>query len=283
MADAGTIARLEEAAMNMRKNLLRLCHVAGSLHLGGDLSITEVMTALWQYKMKYDPDNLKMEDRDRFFLSKGHCAGALYIAQAMAGCYPLETVFNTYNKLDSSFGIHPCSNTLPSVEISTGALGHGLSIAVGAATIAKYRRQRHRVYVVMGDGEIQEGSIWEAAMAAAQYKLGNLVGIVDRNYLSLDGNTEDLMKLEPLADKWRAFGWNVMEIDGNDMAAVVDTLDHLPAPDTDTPTMIIARTTKGKGISFMENDPDWHAGSVDSDLLEKCFAELDGKFQGRRV
>lgn len=268
------VERLKEQACEMRKNLLRLCHKAGALHIGGDLSMTDVMTALYQYGVKLDPGNPEWDGRDRFILSKGHGAGALYIAQAMAGFYGLDYVYENYDKLDSPFGIHP-SDEIPGVEISTGSLGHGLSICIGMALTARLDGKKHRIFTLMGDGEIQEGSVWEAAMAASHFKLGNIVAFIDRNGLSLDGETESIMKLEPLEDKWKAFGWNVRSIDGHDMEQIVNTIDSLPSVDSHIPTVVIARTVKGKGVSFMENDVNWHAGSIDFELLGKCCAEID--------
>ena len=197
-------AQLKEMATQMRKNLLTLCYHAGALHIGGDLSMTDIMTALYGYAMKHDPKDPNWSERDRFVLSKGHGAGALYMSLAMSGYFSVEHVIENYDKVDSPFGIHP-SDKIPGVEISTGSLGHGLPLCIGMALTARLNGQKHRVFTLMGDGEIQEGSVWEGAMAAAQYKLGNLVAIIDRNRISLDGNTEELMKLEPLADKWKSF------------------------------------------------------------------------------
>lgn len=274
MTDKLTVDRLKDKASDMRKNLLTLCHKVGALHIGGDLSMTDMMTALFQYGMKFDPKNPKWEGRDRFVLSKGHGGGALYISLAMAGFYDINIVFDTYDKLDSPFGIHP-SDKIPGVEISTGSLGHGLSLCVGMALAARLNGKKHRMFTLMGDGEIQEGSVWEAAMAAPHYKLGNIVAIIDRNYLSLDGETESIMKLEPLEDKWKAFGWNVKVIDGHDMEQIVNTIDNLPPSDSEIPTVIIAKTVKGKGIACMENDVNWHAGSIDAKMLESCIVEID--------
>ncbi|MCR4431057.1 MAG: transketolase [Tepidanaerobacteraceae bacterium] len=273
MADKSTIERLKDQACEMRKNMLKLCHV-GATHIGGDLSAADILTVLFHYAMKYDPKNPKWEGRDRFILSKGHAAGALYTSLAMAGYFELDYLFNNYRKLDSPFGEHP-SDKVPGVEIPTGSLGHGLSISTGIALAARLNKKNHRVFALLGDGESQEGMVWEAAMAARHYKLGNLVAFIDRNGLSLDGETEKLMRLEPLADKWKAFGWNVMVIDGHSIEQIVNAIDNLPPVDSDTPTVIIAKTVKGKGVSCMENDVNWHAGSIDAALLEKCCAELD--------
>jgi transketolase len=274
------VQELEGYALEMRKSILKLCSKAGMLHLGGDLSIADIMIGLWKYKLMYDPKRPKWEGRDRFILSKGHAAGALYVAQALAGCYELQTVYDNYLQPGKDFGVHP-GNCTPTIEIGTGSLGHGLSIAVGMAKALRLKNCPSRVFCVMGDGETQEGSVWEAAMAASHLKLGNLVAIVDRNGFSLDGPTEEIMGLEPYADKWKAFGWNVIEINGNDMSQIVGALDSVPETSTQQPTMIIAKTTKGFGISFMENKPEWHAGSVNAEMLPKCLAELEERF-GKR-
>lgn len=278
MADAQTVRELKGKALKTRENLLRLCNTAGILHIGGDLSLTDIMTGIWQYSMRYDPKDPKWEGRDRFILSKGHGAGVLYIQQAMYGVYPLEEVFCNYNKLDSSYGMHPCSNTLKSIEISTGSLGHGLSVSVGLALAARLKGEKHRIFTVMGDGELHEGSVWEAAMAAGQYKLGNITAFIDRNGISLDDFTETTMKLEPLEDKWRAFGWNAKTIDGHDMEQIVDALDSIADTDSLVPSVIIAKTVKGKGVDFMENNPNWHTGSIDSDIMDKYISILEEKF-----
>jgi len=274
MVDKRTVENLKDQACEMRKNLLRLCHLAGALHIGGDLSMSDIMTVLFQYGMKLDPKNPKWDGRDRFILSKGHGAGSLYMSLAMAGYFDAQYVFDNYDKLDSPFGIHP-SDKIPGVEISTGSLGHGLSISVGLALAARLDSKKHRVFTLLGDGENQEGSVWEAAMAAAQYKLGNLTAIVDRNFISLDGETEKLMRLEPLSDKWKAFGWRVVEIDGHDIEQIIHALDTLPPVGSEVPTVLIAKTVKGKGVACMENDVNWHAGSIDSELLDSCCIELD--------
>lgn len=274
MVDKKTVEKLKDQACEMRKTLLRLCHKAGALHIGGDLSMSDILTVLFQYGLKLDPKNPEWDGRDRFILSKGHGAGGLYIALAMAGYFDLQRVFNEYEQLDSPFGQHP-TDGVPGVELSTGSLGHGLSISVGLALAARLDGKKHRIFTLLGDGENQEGSVWEAAMSGAHYKLGNLIAFVDRNFISLDGETEKLMRLEPLADKWKAFGWRVVEIDGHAIEQIIGVLDSLPPVDSEVPTVVIAKTVKGKGVSFMENDVNWHAGSIDFDLLGKCCAEVD--------
>jgi transketolase len=267
----------------MRKNLLKLCHYGGWLHVGGDLSITDVMTVVFEYMLHVDPARVDWEERDRFILSKGHGAGALYMSMANKGFFEPKEIFRTYGKLGTRFGMHPCRDELPGVEMSTGSLGHGLSIAVGLALSAKLKKQAHRVVAVMGDGECDEGTVWEGAMAAAHYKLGNLTAFVDKNGLSLDGFTKDIMNIEPLDEKFSSFGWNVVNVDGHDVAALVDVVDNLPPVTTEKPTVVIAKTVKGKGVAFMENNYKWHAGTVDEETLKECCAELDTKRESERT
>ncbi len=273
MADRNTIVKLRDLSCETRKNILRLCH-RGATHVGGDLSMADLMTVLYHYVMRYDPKNPKWDGRDRFILSKGHGAGCLYVTLAMAGYFSMDELLENYRKLNSPFGEHP-SKDVPGVEIATGSLGHGLSISIGMALAARLDGKKHRVFVLMGDGETQEGSVWEGAMAAANYRLGNLVALIDRNRLSLDGETEKLMKLEPYAEKWNAFGWNVEVIDGHNIEDIVNAFDSLPPVDSDKPTVIIAETVKGKGVACMENEVNWHAGSIDADFLAQSCAALE--------
>ncbi len=273
------IKSLEEKSYEMREAIINLTSIAGSGHLGGGLSIIELLVVLYYHALRYDPKNPKWPQRDRFILSKGHGCIALCPVLADCGYFPADKL-ETFNQLDSPFGMHPDCNKIPGVEISTGSLGHGLSIAVGVALSARIDKASHRVYCLMGDGELDEGTIWEAAMSASHYKLGNLIGIVDRNMLSLDGFTEDIMALEPLAKKWESFGWQVREVDGHDIPSLVDTFDNLPPPESEKPTVIIARTVKGKGVSFMENTISWHYGNLDEELRDKVLAELREKKAG---
>lgn len=280
MANNVIIKQLEKDAFDMRINILKMCcEIEGPMHIGGDLSIVDIMTALFKYKLNINPDDAKMPSRDRFILSKGHCAAAMYVIMAMCGFFDMDELCHTYGKLDSKFGMHPCKERLPELECSSGSLGHGLSIGVGKALAAKIDNESYRTYVLLGDGELQEGSNWEAAMSAAYYKLGNLVAVVDNNKLQLDGCISDVMEIEPLKDKWLAFGWNVMSIDGHNMNEIVTALDKIPSSNTTVPTVIICRTVKGKGVSFMENQPQWHAGSIDESVLEKCIADLKETYE----
>lgn len=271
-----TIQELENAASVMRENIVKLSRQT-LIHLGGDLSMAEMLTALYLYKIRKDLSNPRWPGRDRFVLSKGHGAGCLYIAMAMAGYGSLDEIFKTYGQLGSRYGMHPCKNQNPGMEVSSGSLGHGTTLCSGLALAAKLRGDRHYVFTLMGDGELNEGSVWEGAMAASNYKLGNLVVLVDRNRFSLNCCTEDElqgMKLEPLADKWKAFGWNVKEIDGHDMRQIVATLDSLPDPSSDIPTVIIGHTIKGKGVSFLENQANWHHGVLNDEQLEIALKEI---------
>ncbi|MDY6827387.1 MAG: transketolase [Bacillota bacterium] len=273
MSDKKSIGELKDLACEARKNILRLCH-KGATHIGGDLSMADVMTVLFQYGMKYNPENPRWPERDRFILSKGHGAGCFYVTLAMAGYFTMDHVLEEFRKFGSHFGEHP-SGEIPGIEISTGSLGHGLPISIGMALSARLDGRKNRVFTMMGDGETQEGSVWEGAMASAHYELGNLVAFVDRNRISLDGETEKLMHLEPYSDKWKAFGWNVLDIDGHKIEEIVGAIDSLPPVDSDRPTVVIARTVKGKGVPEMENNVNWHAGSIDDEFLARSCADLD--------
>ena len=276
-----SISELEKAAMEIRKNLLKLCNKE-VIHIGGDLSITDVMTVLWLYKMNYDPKNIKDEARDRFVLSKGHASAVTSFCQAALGCFSPEDVINEYAKDQGRFSMHSCNIVNPFVEVSTGSLGHGMPIACGMAAGLKLKKNRtSRVYTVMGDGEQSEGSIWEAAMNAVHCKLGNLVAIVDNNGLEADGYIKDLTGLGNIADKYRSFGWNVAEIDGNNIEEIKKTFDSLPLPDSDVPTCIVAHTVKGKGVDFMEDVQRWHAGKITDEQLTVAIEGLEKAYFAR--
>ena len=276
MADLETVKRLKELAYRQRVSLIELCGAYdGTVHIGGDLSMTDLLVALYHYGMNVDPKDIAMPERDRFILSKGHAAVCMYIAMAMRGFFDLRDIANTYGQLDSAYGMHPCKVQLPGVEASSGSLGHGLSLACGMALMARQRKEKYRIFCMMGDGETCEGSVWEAAMLAGSYKLGNIVGIVDRNHQFMTQFSETgRMNLEPYADKWRAFGWNTIAIDGHDMNQIVDAIDALPVSDSDKPTVIVAETIKGKGISYMERDLGWHAGKLSEENMREALAEM---------
>jgi len=273
MAD---ITRLEELAYELRVKLLQLCGTyEGAVHIGGDLSAADIFTVLYQYGMNVDPDDIRMPERDRFVLSKGHAAVCMYIAMAIRGFFDYDEIVATYGQLDSAYGMHPCKVQLPGVECSTGSLGHGLGLATGMAAWARQQGRQHRVFTLVGDGESCEGSVWEAAIAAPSLRLGNLVAFLDRNKQFMTSMSEERIVLEPYADKWRAFGWNVIEIDGHNMGELVDAVDALPDPSSQQPTAIVCHTVKGKGVDFMEGEIGWHAGSVSPTDLARALASLD--------
>ncbi|HEY0186590.1 MAG TPA: transketolase [Cellulomonas sp.] len=269
------VERLEELAYELRVKLVELCGTyEGAVHIGGDLSAADIFTVLYEYGMTVDPDDIRMPDRDRFILSKGHAAVCMYIAMAIRGFFDYDEIVRTYGQLDSAYGMHPCKVQLPGVECSTGSLGHGLGLAVGMAAWARQHGENHRVFTLIGDGESCEGSVWEAAIAAPSLRLGNLVAFLDRNKQFMTSMSEEPIILEPYADKWRAFGWNVIEVDGHDMHQLVDAVDALPDPTSDRPTAVVCHTVKGKGVSFMERDIGWHAGSVSATDLARALDSL---------
>ena len=277
-----TIENLEKAALEIRKNLLRLC-ATQTIHIGGDLSVADIMTVLWQYQMNYDPSDIETENRDRFILSKGHASAVTSFNQAAIGCFSAEDVINEYATDGGRFSMHSCNLVNPYVEVSTGSLGHGFPIACGMAQGLRLKgNHTSRVYVVMGDGEQSEGSIWEAAMNAVHYKLGNLVAIVDHNGFEADGSLDDVTGLGNIANKYRAFGWSVLELDGHDIAALVNAFDVLPSPTTAIPTVFICHTTKGKGVSFMENQSRWHAGKISQEECNVLIQDLERQFSESR-
>lgn len=284
MADRKEVLRLQELAYQARYDLVKLCGAySGSIHMGGDMSMLDVLTCLFHRTMNVSPELTGDPNRDRFILSKGHGAVGMYIVMALKGFFDYEEICETYGQLGSKFGQHPCKTRLPMLDASTGSLGHGLPISVGMAAAAKQAGKKHRVFCLMGDGETCEGSVWEAAMAGRAQKLGNLVAVVDRNRQLMTSFSEDSIMLEAYADKWRAFGWNVIEIiDGNDMNEIIDTLDRLPNVDSEVPTVVIANTVKGKYISFMERQLKWHAGSLNEKDLATALADLDAVLDKQR-
>ena len=270
-----SVAELTDLAYELRHKLLELCGTyEGAVHIGGDLSVAEILTVLFHHGLRIDPDDIANPQRDRFVLSKGHAAVCMYIAMAMRGFFPYDEIVSTYGQLDSAYGMHPCKVQLPGVECSTGSLGHGLPLAVGMALGARHRGETHRVVTLLGDGETGEGSVWEAVMAGRSQKLGNLVAFVDRNRQLMTSFAEERVMFEPYPDKWRAFGWNVIQVDGHDMGQLVDAIAQLPSPDSDVPTVVICETVKGKGVDFMERNLAWHAGSLGAADLERALAAL---------
>lgn len=269
-ADIAAAARF---ARTVRRDCLRMVHSARLGHVGGDLSAADILAALFSSVLRIDPLNPRQPGRDRFILSKGHCSAALYATLAEAGFFRRELLAEFMKPLSPLNG-HPDRNKVPGVEANTGPLGHGLPIGVGAAKAAKITGATWKTFVLTGDGELQEGSNWEAAMAAAQFQLDNLTVIVDRNRLQQGAQTERTMGLEPLADRWRAFGWEVVELDGHDMIALVETLRAVPFH-AGRPTCVIAHTHKGRGVSFMEDRVEWHHRVPTDRELAAALAELD--------
>ncbi len=265
---------LSQQALQIRRDIVTMLGAAGSGHTGGSLSMTDLITVLYLAELRHDPLQPHWPERDRFVLSKGHGAPALYAVLARTGYFSPE-VLPTLRKLDSILQGHPDMNKTPGVEMSTGSLGQGLSAACGMAVAARDRsgRASYRVYALLGDGELEEGQVWEAAMSAAHHRLSNLCALVDRNGLQIDGSVCDVMNTEPLADKWRAFNWNVLEIDGHDHAAILAALDAARA-EASRPTVILARTVKGKGVSFTENQVCWHGVAPNGDQVCQMLDEL---------
>lgn len=266
------IADLEGIARKLRRHVITMISQAGSGHPGGSLSAADIVTALYFRVMRHDPSNPRWPDRDRFILSKGHAAPVLYAALAECGYFPLEWL-TTLRKSGACLQGHTDSRLTPGVDMSAGSLGQGLSVGIGMALAAKLDKNDYRVYVLLGDGECQEGQVWEAAMFAPNYKLDNLTAIVDFNGLQLDGFTRQIMDLEPFVEKWRSFKWEVLQIDGHDMQQVVDALRNAGQV-KDKPVVIVARTVKGKGVSFMENNVDYHGKAPDKAETEIALKEL---------
>lgn len=264
---------LKDRARRMRIDIVKTLHGCGSGHTGGSLSATDIMTALYFYKMKYDPKKPDWKGRDYFILSKGHAAPVLYTTLAHAGFIETSELC-TLRKLGSRLQGHPDSKYLPGVEISTGSLGQGLSVACGIALSQKLDKAPNRVYAVLGDGELQEGQIWEAAMTGAHYKLDNLCVLIDNNGLQIDGPVAKVMGVEPITDKWRAFGWDVQDIDGHDMAQIVAALDKAETV-KGKPTAIVCRTVKGKGSKCFEGKVEFHGATPSKEELELALKELD--------
>lgn len=268
------MTELERRANDMRVDIVRMIAEAGSGHPGGSLSCADILTALYFGDvLAHDPANPEWEERDRFVLAKGHAAPALYAVLAQAGYFPREELL-TLRKLGTRLQGHPDSNQLPGVEVSTGSLGQGLSVAAGMAAGLKLDGKQQAVFALLGDGECQEGQVWEAAMFAAHRGLDNLVAIVDRNCLQIDGDTADVCDPGDLAAKFTAFGWDACEVNGHDISALVEALAAAKADCGGKPHALIARTVKGKGVSFMENQAGWHGKAPNAEQTEAALAEL---------
>ena len=262
-------------AYKARLLAVQAVHTASSGHPGGSLSCMDALTSLYFNEMNIDPSNPQWEDRDRFVLSKGHCAPALYSVLALRGYFPVEDL-QLLRSIKAHLSGHPDMRHVPGVDMSTGSLGQGLSTAVGMALAAKHTGKRYRTYAICGDGEVAEGQIWEAAMAAAKWNLDNLCAFVDVNGLQIDGATRDVMPSEPLDKKFEAFNWNVITIDGHDFDAILSALEQARQT-KGKPTMIIMHTTKGKGVSFMENQAGWHGKAPNDEQFAQAKAELEAK------
>jgi transketolase len=267
-----SVPELEKMARQLRRHVITMIATAGSGHPGGSLSAADIVTALYFKVMRHDPENPRWPDRDRFILSKGHVAPILYAALAECGYFPVEEL-STLRKLDSRLQGHTDRTLTPGVEMSAGSLGQGLSFGIGVALAGRLDKRGYQVYVLLGDGECEEGQVWEAAMFAPHHRVDNLTAIVDHNDLQLDGRVCDIMGIEPLADKWRAFNWHVLEINGHDIKQILQALKK--ARETKgKPTVIIAHTIKGKGVSFMEGNVDFHGKAPTPQEAEIALKEL---------
>ena len=268
-----SVSELENIAKNVRRGILEAVYSAQSGHPGGALSCTDILTDLYFNEMNIDPKNPKMENRDRLILSKGHASPAIYSVLANRGYFPVEDL-KTFRKIDSYLQGHPDMKKVPGVDMTTGSLGQGLSVANGMALAGKLDNKNYYVYVVLGDGEIEEGQVWEAAMSAAHYKLNNVIAFVDFNGLQIDGAVKDVMNVTPIKEKFEAFGWNTLEIDGHNFEEIANAVKKAKES-LDKPTAIVAHTTKGKGISFMENQAGWHGKAPKKEEFELAMKELE--------
>ncbi len=271
--DKNTVEELKSKARIIRKDIIKMLTEAKSGHPGGSLSASEILTYLYFKEMNIDPNKPNMEGRDRFVLSKGHGAPVLYSALAEKGYFPKEELMNL-RKTDSMLQGHPDMKGTPGVDMSTGSLGQGLSAANGMALAGKLDNKSYRVFVLIGDGELQEGQIWEGAMTAAHYKLDNVTAFIDNNGLQIDGFNKDVMNVEPIKEKWEAFGWHTITIDGHDFEEIEKAVEE--AKNTKgKPTAIIAKTVKGKGVSFMENEAGWHGVAPNEEQSKQALKELE--------
>ena len=272
------LLELKKKAGLIRRYSIEAIAAAKSGHPGGSLSIADILSVLFFDEMKVDPKNPKWADRDRFVLSKGHCAPAYYAALALKGFFP-EADLKTLRQTESYLEGHPSMKSVPGVDMSTGSLGQGISCAVGMALAGKLDKKDYRVYTILGDGELEEGQVWEASMCAAHYKLDNLTAFVDLNGLQIDGATKDVMNSAPVTDKFAAFGWNVIAIDGHDIEAIRKAVDDAKATEG-KPTVIVANTIKGKGVSFMEGNYAWHGNAPDAEQTKAALEEIDAVIAG---
>ncbi len=272
-AGALSVKEMEAVAKKLRRHIISMTGKAGSGHPGGSLSAVEIVTTLYFGRLRYNPKDPRWSDRDRFILSKGHAVPLLYAALAECGYFPVEEL-STLRQLDSRLQGHADRTVTPGVEMSSGSLGQGLSFAIGIALAGRLNLQKYRIYVLLGDGECDEGQVWEAAMAAAHFKVDNLVAMVDNNGLQIDGWNRDVMNLDPFNQKWQAFGWHVIEVDGHDLTQLIDAFNQATLI-KGQPTVILAHTIKGKGVSFMENNPDFHGKAPTATEVEIALKELE--------
>ena len=268
--------KLEDAAKNIRISVVKSIHAAGSGHPGGSLSAADIVTALYFGEMNVDPKDPKKEDRDKFILSKGHAGPLQYAALAEKGFFPKDELLSL-RKLGSRLQGHPDAKKLPGIEMSTGSLGQGFAASAGMASSNKLDKKEGRIYVLLGDGELQEGIVWEAAMSAAHYKLDNLTAIIDWNGLQIDGENDNVMTVKPVDEKFRSFGWNVIMIDGHDFKQITEAL-AAARNCKGKPTAIVAKTCKGKGVSFMENNAGWHGKAPNEEEAKRAVSELGGEW-----
>jgi len=267
------IKNLEKKANIIRRYIIKMISNAEGGHIGGALSIADIMAVLYFHILKIDPENPEWEDRDRFVLSKGHASAAWYAALAESGYFPKEELL-TFDHINSRLQGHPDMKRTPGVDMSSGSLGQGISAALGMALGARYLKKTYRTFVILGDGETQEGQVWEAAMAAAHYKLDNLIVILDYNKLQLFGQTNTIMNIEPVIEKWQVFGWNTIEINGHRINEIIQALENAVKFEG-KPTIVVAHTIKGKGVSFMENKVEWHSLPPTKEQAEQALKELE--------
>lgn len=266
--------QLQKTATEIRKGIIKAVHSAGSGHPGGSLSAADILTVLYFHKMKVDPKNPKWEKRDRFVLSKGHAAPVLYATLAEKGFFHKDELLKL-RQVGAMLQGHPDMKGTPGIEMSTGSLGQGFSTTIGMALASKIDKKEDKIYTLLGDGEVQEGIVWEAAMAASHYKLDNITAILDFNGLQIDGKNEEVMNIHPIKEKWESFGWYVIEIDGHNFEEIIDAFDKADEI-KNQPTMIIAKTIKGKGVSYMENQAGWHGSAPKDEEAKQALEELGG-------
>lgn len=274
-----TIQNLQNKATELRIDVIRMLEAAGSGHPGGSLSAADMIAALYYEVLRLDPDRPDWADRDRFIMSKGHGCPILYAALKDLGFVPGDEPLDTLRQLDSPYQGHPDQRKLPTIEANTGSLGNGLSIGIGMAVAARLDNRDYNTYVMLGDGEVQEGQIWEAAMFAGEEQLDNLITIVDYNQIQLDGFVKDILDIEPLAEKWEANNWHAQTVDGHDIMAFLEAIE-IARRTSQAPSVIIANTVKGKGVSFMENNPDFHGKAPTPEEADQAVQELREKING---